>query len=144
MTHVLTFGGDGGQVELHVLGYERPEAAEGPDANWLACEVSASVSGFQARFQASIESGDIADFSATLRALIAGRVESAVLETDEGQIRVRLDLHRTGRAEVEAELASATSRPGGLLKLRFESDQTFISALARSVESTLKAYPVRG
>ena len=144
MASVMKLGGEGGEIELRVLRYERPEVTEGPDANWLVSEVTAAVDGFRAHVRAAIDSRDIAAFSDELASALAGARESAVLETDEEQIRVRVNLHRTGRAEVLAELGSGARCPGGLLRVRFESDQTFVSALARSVASVLDSYPIRG
>lgn len=135
--------GEGAHVVIEVLGYENPLATTHSDANWLKCIVSASVAGFVVNFPVSITTQDVASFSVALEKVLAAGRGSAVLNTDEAQVGIKLDLMATGRARVTGELKSGSPCPGGTLTFCFESDQSFAKQTSREVSLVHEAFPVR-
>jgi hypothetical protein len=139
----LEFRGEGGRIEVEFLGYENPAAALESDANWLKCNATVSVEGFTANSPMSISTEDVERFATAFDAMTANGAGAAVLDTEEEQLRVAIDLRKTGQVTISGEIASRYPVPSARLKFSFESDQTYLVEVSRRVALIREAFPVR-
>jgi hypothetical protein len=108
---------------IEVLGYENPSAQHTSDANWLTCRVEIHVRSFSGEVDAAFTTQDFVEFARSLRFAVADVKGTAVFETDENALQLRVEFGHTGTARVSGTLREA-DRPQTSLTFSFESDQT--------------------
>jgi hypothetical protein len=63
LTNTVQIRGDGKVIQIEVFGYERPDAVEADDANWLKARCSVTVADFSATLSLSLVAHDFARFA---------------------------------------------------------------------------------
>jgi len=139
----LLIKGYNGSVEIEVSRYERPEAKDPSDANWLSTTVDVRVGPFTGHYAATLTTYDFAAFRTELEALLAGKIVKAVFAGDEGWLRLEITIGPCGSGKVNGE-ASCNQGVKSKLSFSFETDQTFMAETLRSLMIIVKTFPVKG
>ncbi len=69
---LIVFSGTEGRLSFEVFGYERPNASDEYDANWLNTRVLIEVAAFSGSFRASLTTYDFERLNAQLRKQLTG------------------------------------------------------------------------
>jgi hypothetical protein len=148
-------GGEGCRLTLRVSGYEFPEKQTGSDANWLQgeAELTAGNTGtFDVHVPVWLYTDDLRRFRDAVRDLLASLTGEAVLDHIESQVGCRIAL-KDGAGELSAFVrehllgADATPRTASRVETCVEkvrTDQTYLVAALKDLDTALRAFPVRG
>jgi len=143
--HETVIAGDGFQLFLRVMNYERPVVESGADANWLTgeAEIVARAGGsFRARRAVAFRTDELAGFRDELRRLVDDLEGEAMLRHMEDEVGciVRLQ-HGTG--ELDAFVRDHV--PGMELRVeRVPTNQSYLQETARQLDALVTAFPIRG
>lgn len=138
----LRIQGHDGSLVIEVSQYERPDATDRSDANWLSTTIEVNVGPFRGRYAAPLTTHDLAAFSAELEALLARKKSRAVFVTDEGWLSLEITIDPHGSGKVTGE-ASCDRGPKAKLSFAFEADQTYLVEARRSVMEIVDAFPIK-
>ncbi|MGH9768138.1 MAG: WapI family immunity protein [Blastocatellia bacterium] len=142
MSDEIEIAGQGASLKVEVLRYENISAQDLSDANWLSCSVQARVGSFSGNFSGSFTTNDFAQFRDELRELLARKSGTASFLTDEEQLRINLEVERTGTVQIEGS-AQTSGMPQACLSFSFESDMSFLDQTLRDLEKLVKSFPVK-
>lgn len=134
--------GHDGSVGIEVFRYERPNAVDRSDANWLASTIEVNAGPFSGRYSANLTTHDLAAFSAELETLLAGKNPKAVFATDEGWLSLEITIDSRGGGKVIGE-ASCDRGPKAKLSFVFETDQTCLAEARDSATDIVDAFPIK-
>jgi len=145
MSKTVVIRGDGGQVQMEVLNYERPNASEGSDANWLVCRCAVTVREFSCDVRLSLMTDDFVRFLGDLDEAQRSLKGTAVFATPESGLKVEIKFKSAGHADVWGAVQSQLSVVPSRTKLdfSFESDQSFLSQTAEGLRAVIQQFPVR-
>lgn len=138
----IEIAGHGASLKVEVLGYENPSAQDLSDANWLSCNVLARIGSFSGNFNGSFTTYDFVQFRDELRELLKEQSGTASFLTDEEQLRLRVEVGRTGIARIEG-VAQIHDMPQASLSFLFESDVSFLSQTLRDLEALVRSFSVK-
>lgn len=138
----IAIEGHGGRVVVVVLGYENPSAPNTSDANWLSCEVSVKLGGWEGAVRASLTTEDFAALAKDLRAVFDGAATVATFDTMEEALALRFEMARTGSCRVTGTVRDR-SNPEVKLSFVLQSDQTYLRPALASIEQVVASFPVR-
>ena len=130
-------------VVIRPVGRGSPGLFDSWDGNWIVCEIEISAGGFRGRFSADMRSEEFHAFMEQVSELARTIEGAATFTTMEGQLAISLTAAADGRVKVAGEaldLAGSENR----LEFSFDVDQAYLTALARSLELLLAAFPVIG
>lgn len=146
MPRTVVLRGDGAQVQIEVLNYERPASVDGSDANWLLCRCSVTLREFSCAVDLSVMAGDFVRFHRELDEALRLLKGTAVFTTVEAGLQFEVTFKSAGHADVtgivQSQLAVVPRRTK--LDFSFESDQSFLSFTLDGVRAVIQQFPVRG
>ena len=129
-------------IEVDVLGYERAPVGEYWDDNWLTSQIRIRAGGFIGNINASILTGELAEFLTQLRPLnetLNGTVEFSTLEE---QLHLVLTGDGMGHIELVGDVADQPGI-GNRLTFTLQFDQSLLGNAVRDLEKATAAFPVR-
>ena len=135
--------GEGALIRLSIFGYERPDATEYWDANWLRSKVLVSISGFRADFPCACHSPELERFRDSLQAMSEALSRSADYSPMEPSLVLRAVIDTNGAIDWECT-AEHPLGIGATLRFRFRSDQSYLRELIAQLSAALREFPVRG
>lgn len=136
----LEVAGHGSSVTIQVEGFERPEALDESDANWLSATVIARIGTFTANVTASITTSDLARFANALQSTLDNLSGEAVFDPEEEALRIAITFLPNGGARVYGQVRSQRPREA-CLTFDFDSDQSFLTATLRDLNALATSYP---
>lgn len=142
-TDILIGDSGGEHVLLRPLSRSHPGLFDYWDGNWIECEVEIATGGFRGRFRADLRSEEFQTFLEEIEGLSRTLEGAATFSTMEGQIAVSLTGDGKGHVRVQGE-AVDTVGIGNRLHFGFETDQTRLPEISRSLQYLLAAFPVTG
>jgi hypothetical protein len=137
----LQIKGHDGSVVIEVSQYERPDATDRSDANWLSSTIEVKVGSFSGRYAATLTTHDFAAFGTELEALLAREKSIAVFVTDEGWLSLEITIDSRGSGKVIGE--ACDQGPRAKLSFAFETDQTYLAEARRAVADLVRTFPVK-
>jgi hypothetical protein len=139
---VTVQGHDGSRLNVDVIRYERPEATDEADANWLVARIEVTNGTFSGTVEDSLTTQDFQEFRGQLvKALDVGD-GVAEFRTLEEILEVKVTINRLGQANVSGRLRSL-DRPSTELSFAFESDQSFLKRTVLDLDAVTNTFPVR-
>ena len=142
MSAQITISGQGATIGIVIIGYEREQAENESDANWLSCSVDLRVGAFSAQYAANFATNDFREFRKQLLAHLEQQIAVAKFECDELPLVLSVALSRAGIGRVSGR-ATSTGQPSAALDFSFETDQSFLRSTLQQLDAALAAYPVR-
>jgi hypothetical protein len=144
MANEFAVGGEGCRLVLCVSAYERPEAQDFNDANWLTGEVEleAGTSGpFKATHRVALRADELKRFRDDLVPVVESMTGTATLSHLEEQVGCTIDLDN-GRGTLTAFVGEHV---GAELTVRdCKTDQSYMAQTLRELDAVLDEFPVRG
>jgi hypothetical protein len=135
--------GQGCTLCIRVLGYTTTEAENLSDANWLVCDVRASIGPFQGEVSATFTTQDFAQFSEELQALHEQQTSTASFETHEQVLELKVEATSGGRLTLMGVVRYALG-PRVALSFALEVDQSYLPPVLSALRTVTKQFPVRG
>lgn len=102
-----------------------PEAASECGYEWLAAQVKIDVGGFRGDVSMSILFSDIVRFKEALEPVYRALCGTAEFTTIEGQLRIMVEVDKTGHVKASGELLDAAGI-GNTLRFEIRFDQTLL------------------
>jgi len=143
IVQAVVFSGTEGRLSFELFGYERPNASDEYDANWLNTRVFIEVGAFSGRFRASLTTYDFERLYAQLREAVerlSGRIE---FESAEGDVSFSVEFSARGHAIVSGVLKPEGSEKDALT-FKLETDQSSLSETVQQLGVVVRKLPVRG
>ena len=145
MSKTVAIRGDGGQIQIEVLNYERSKSTEGSDASWLSCRCSVTVREFSCGVSLSLMTDDFVRFLDDLNEALRSLRGTAVFITLESGLKLEITFKAAGHADVfgtvQSQLSVVPSRT--ILDFSFETDQSFLSQTVEGLRAVIQQFPVR-
>jgi hypothetical protein len=144
-TNTVQIRGDGNIIRVEVFGYERPDANDEYDANWLRARVSVSMAEFSAVIRLALVTHDLARFADELEQAVQLLKGTATFSTVEAGLAIEIKFTAAGHAEVFGTARSQTSLvpDESALSFSFETDQSFLAHTVRELKAIVSRFPVR-
>ena len=130
-------------VTVFIFGYERLNAEDYWDANWLRCQISLNIPPFKGDFNASILTFEFGSFEQELKTLLALNTKSAKFKCLEGGLSLDLEVKSLGQVIVSGN-ANINNENNASLAFSFETELGFIERTHREVLQLIKRFPVIG
>ena len=145
LANTFQIRGDGNVIQIEVFGYERPDATDEYDANWLRARCSITVAEFSAVLSLVLVTHDFARFADELEQAVQLLKGKATFSTAEAGLAVEIKFKTAGHAEVSGSARSQTSFVPDvpMLSFSFETDQSFLAHTVREVKTVVSRFPVR-
>jgi hypothetical protein len=144
MTSDAVVRGQGCRLLLSVEGYEFPDADDFDDANWLigSVELEAGTTGsFRAFHRVTFRADELAQFRDELRPIADTLNGEATLRHMERQFGCAIAL-KDGKGDMTAFVGEHV---GSVLRVeRCPTDQSYLGAAIRDLDSLLSEFPIRG
>ena len=134
--------GHDGSVSIEVSQYERPNAVNRSDANWLSSTIEVNSGPFSGRYAATLTTHDLVALCGELEGLLIGGKSKAVFATDEGWLSFEITVDSRGSGKVIGE-ASCDRGPKAKLSFAFETDRTCLAEARDSATGIVDAFPVK-
>ncbi len=128
-----------------MFGYERPDANDEYDANWLSARCSVTVAEFSAVLSLALVTHDFARFEDELEQAVQLLKGTAIFSTVEAGLGIEIKFTTAGHAEVFGSARSQTSKVPdvSVLSFSFETDQSFLAHTVRDLKTIVSRFPVR-
>jgi len=145
LTNTVQIRGDGKVIQIEVFGYERPDAVDADDANWLKARCSVTVAEFSATLTLSLVAHDFARFAHELEEAVQLLKGTATFSTAEAGLGIEIKFTTAGHADVFGSARSQTSfvPDQSVLSFSFETDQSFLAQTVRELKTIVSRFPVR-
>jgi hypothetical protein len=145
LTNTVQIRGDGNIIQIEVFGYERPDANDEYDANWLRARCSVTVAEFSAVLSLALVTHDFARFADELEQAVQRLKGTAIFSTVEAGLAIEIKFTTAGHAEVFGSARSQTSivPDVSVLSFSFETDQSFLAHTVRELKTIVSRFPVR-
>jgi hypothetical protein len=145
VANTVQIRGEGNTIKIEVFGYERPDATDTSDANWLRAKCSLTLAEFSAVIHLALETHDFTRFAGELEQALQSMKGNASFTTSEAGLAVQIKFTTAGHAEVLGSARSQISNVlnGIELSFSFETDQSFLAHTLRDTKSILSKFPVR-
>jgi hypothetical protein len=146
LTSTVQIRGDGNVIQIEVFGYERPDANDKYDANWLRARCSVAVAEFSTVLRLALVTHDFARFAGELEQAVQLLKGTATFSTVEAGLAIEIKFTTAGHAEVFGSARSQTSfaPDQSVLSFSFETDQSFLAQTVRELKIIMSRFPVRG
>lgn len=131
-------------ITIEVLRREHQGAMDYWDGNWVICRIRARVGGFTADYQASLRSDEFHRFHEGLKFINDNLFGSAVFESMEHWIELKMTCEPNGSLHLTANLHD---QPGTTAGLSFELDrfdQSHLPGWLDQLDEVEAAFPVLG
>jgi hypothetical protein len=142
MAHKWTLKGDGAELAIWVDSYERPDANDQSDANWLRCRVTGTFGRFTGSGEYSIITSELLEFEGALRAGIERQSTKANFSTTEEGLGWDIEFNSRGQATVSGFLKS-NGNPEAKLSFFFQSDQSYLQQTLSELMRVNRQFPIR-
>jgi hypothetical protein len=142
VTERIRFAGEQGELTIDVHAYERPDASDRDDANWLSCEIAIKAGPFAGTFRCAFTTFDLLTLAERLSGALKVLSGTVSFQNTEQDIDFQIDFDKRGTAILRGEVRSHRS-PEISLGFRFDSDQTYLAQSLRQTETVLRKFPVR-
>lgn len=144
LTNTVQIRGDGNIIQIEVFGYERPDANDEYDANWLRARCSVTVAEFSAVLSLALVAHDFAQFADELEQAVQRLKGTAIFSTVEAGLAIEIKFTTAGHAEVFGSARSQSIVPDvSVLSFSFETDQSFLAHTVRQLKTIVSRFPVR-
>jgi len=143
MSDTINIRGHNARVTITIIGYERPDAADESDANWLSAEITCDAGDFTGSVATSLTTHEITALRDDLRRAMDALTGTVTFSPDEEALVLNLKFHVTG----EASISGALQRRGEVsvaLRFAFDSDQTFLTETLRELDAACNRSPIVG
>jgi hypothetical protein len=145
LTNTVQIRGDGNVIQIEVFGYERLDATDEYDANWLRARCSITIAEFSAVLSLALVTHDVGRFAHELEQAVQLLKGTASFSTPEAGLAVEIKFTTAGHAEI---LGSARSQRScvpdvSVLSFSFETDQSFLAQTVRELKAIVSRFPVR-
>jgi len=138
----IKLGGDKGSIVIKVIGYERPEADNQDDANWLKCALTVEATPFSGTFNSAFTTHDLVHLYEQLENSLSSLSGTVSFENTENDIAFDIEFNKRGGATL-----SGAAHPhkwlGASLQFRLETDQSYLAQTMRQLEVVLRRFPVK-
>jgi hypothetical protein len=139
----VVFSGTEGRLSFEIFGYERPNASDEYDANWLNTRVLIDVGAFSGSFRASLTTYDFERLYAQLGEAVDRLSGRAEFQSAEGDVSFSVEFFARGHATVSGALKPESSEKDALT-FSFETDQSSLSETVQQLGAAMRRLPVRG
>jgi hypothetical protein len=145
MTKAVEIQGHGGHIKIEVQGYERPEATDEDDANWLVASCSVVVGEFSCILRLSLVTSDFVQFLAQLEDAVRSLSGNATFISLEEGLQIEIKFNHAGHADLFGRARSRISLvpDQSELSFSFETDQSFLARTVRELKGIVTQFPVR-
>lgn len=128
---------------MTVDGYERTDATEVWDANWLTCTISGVIGRFEfGQINATLQTTDLVGFAGGVEELHKSLTGEARLATVEEWVGLVIVGDGSGRLEVSGHIRDKLGDPTNILSFNiFGYDQTFLPTLLTDVRESAARFP---
>jgi hypothetical protein len=133
--------GNSGSVVIRVKDYERPNADDESDANWLVTSVEVTAGQLSGGASLSLETHDFVRFAATLDETLRDLKGKAVFQTCEDGLYFEIEMGSLGNAKICGKLRDRVTQSE--LMFQFDTDQTYLSQSKIELTKILQHFPVR-
>ena len=139
-------GNGGNVVQIDISGYERPDAVDEYDANWLRARCSVALTEFSAVLSLSVLAQDFVRFTDELEQAVQLLKGTATFSTVECGLGIEIKFTTGGHADVFGSVRSQISfvPDQSVLSFSFETDQSFLTPTVRELKAIISRFPVRG
>ena len=103
MTNTVQIRGDGNIIQIEVFGYERPDANDEYDANWLRARCSVTVAEFSAVLSLALVTHDFARFTDELEQAVQLLKGTATFSTVEAGLAIEIKFTTTHEGDSRIE-----------------------------------------
>lgn len=142
MEQVVVFSGERGQrLAIHVSGYERENASNNEDANWLRCSAVAEVGSFQGCSDLSLMTHDFARLASSLSDVMKSETDAAHWDTDEDVLSLSVETTSARSARLSGTLRDIDH--GASISFSFEIGMTILERALVDLQDTLSVFPQR-
>jgi len=142
MNERITIAGHGGRLEIIVHGYERENASNTSDANWLNCTLRFEIGLFSGATRLSLETHDIESFCQELKSLLLSGGNEAELAPLEDVIQCKITPTKLGHALISGTVKTC-NLVNAELSFSFDSDQSYLTLTGMDLETVIEAFPIR-
>jgi hypothetical protein len=136
----IEISGEGSLITLEVHGYERPNAEDIEDANWLLCRVALKVGTFSGEFSTSFLTHELSAFLQAALAILENSEGTALLTHIEDSLRLEVGMDQSGRGKITGQ-AKVLDVSQTILSFVFNTDQTLLTKTCAGLEAALAQYP---
>jgi len=146
LKNTVQIRGDGGRViQIEISGYERPDAGDEYDANWLRAKCSVTLAEFSAVLSLALVTHDFARFADELEQAVQLLKGRATFSTAEAGLGIEIKFTTAGHADVFGSARSQTSfvPDQSVLSFSFETDQTYLEQTVRELKAIVSRFPAR-
>jgi hypothetical protein len=145
MSGTVEIRGHGGRVRIEVYNYERPNAEDQDDVNWLSARCTVVVGEFSCVLRLSLVTYDFFQFLSQLERAIQRVEGTALFATPEDGIDLQITIKNTGRVELSGHARSQTSHipEQSTLSFSFETDLSFLGQTVRELKGVVAQFPIR-
>jgi hypothetical protein len=145
MTKTVEIRGHSGHIKIEVQGYERPEATDDDDANWLVASCNVVVGEFTCILRLSLVTSDFVQFLAQLEKAVGSLSGNATFATLEEGLQVEINFNCAGHADLFGRARSRISLvpKQSELSFSFETDQSFLAQTLRELKGIVAQFPIR-
>jgi hypothetical protein len=133
--------GDGGLIVISIMNYERPQADNQSDANWLTSAVDITVGPFSGRFGLSLTTQDFVRFNTDLDQMLRTLKGKSIFQTDEDALYLEIEMGSLGHAKVSGIARDSITQSELIFK--FPTDQSYLLQTKTALAEVVTRFPVR-
>lgn len=143
MSDTINIRGHNARVTITILGYERPDAADESDANWLSAQITCDAGDFRGSVATSLTTHEITALRDDLRRAVDTLTGTITFSPNEEALVLDLTFHVTGKASISCAL-QRRGEVSATLRFAFDSDQTFLMETLRELDAACSRVPIIG
>lgn len=137
----LIIPGNGALLAIDVISYERPNATEYYDSNWLNCKVSCQVGNLIAKTDMALQTGDFVALQKSILIFQRHGVDEVKFATLEEQLQFTIRREKSTHISVIGTI-STMSPNSGLFTFEFDAEALSDSTI-ESLENITLTFPIR-
>lgn len=137
----LLISGNSALLTIDVISYERPNATEFYDSNWLRCKVSCQIGSLRITEDMSLQTSDFLLLQESISAFKQHRVCEIKFVTLEEQLQFTIQREQSTHIKIKGAI-SAIPPSSGIFTFEFEAEALSDSTI-ESLEDITLNFPVR-
>jgi hypothetical protein len=138
----ISIKGDAGLIDIRVFGYERFNAEDVSDSNWLSCEVFLDLPPYRGSFDCPLTTKGLKRFRDDVALGLSLLSGDATLTQDEELIKIKIQFVGLGKVSIEGKFV-IFGPPQTDFKFIFESDQSYIQETHVKLVDICNEFPVK-
>jgi len=142
MSEQITVNGHRGSLIINVSSYERPDANDPDDANWLKSDATIKVGVFTGAFRFSLTTYDLITFYQAFKTGLSTLSGTVPFRTTESDIVLEILFDSRGSAVIKGCFEPQESLEASL-RFRFDSDQSYLAQTAFQLDAVIRRFPVK-